>query len=129
MAGAANLICIVDDDPSVRRALGRMVTSFGFEVQLLASGRECLDGPYIDQAACLILDVSMPGMDGFELHTLLQASGRSVPTAFISAHDDEGYRAKALSLGAVAFLNKPCDERLLRDAVDNALASYDAPMP
>jgi FixJ family two-component response regulator len=127
MAGAANLICIVDDDPSVRRALGRMVTSFGYGVQLLASGRECLDGPHIDRAACLILDVSMPGMDGFELCALLQASGRSVPTVFISAHDDEGYRAKARSVGAVAYLDKPCDESLLRDAVDNAVASYDAP--
>jgi FixJ family two-component response regulator len=127
MAGAANLICIVDDDASVRRALGRMVTSFGFEAQILASGRECLDSPYIDRAACLILDVSMPGMDGFELHALLQASGRSVPTVFISAHDDEGYRAKARSVGAVEFLNKPCDESLLQDAIDNALASHDAP--
>ena len=127
MASAPKLICIVDDDASVRRALGRMVTSFGFEVQLLASGRECLDGLYIDRAACLILDVAMPGMDGFELHTLLQASGRSVPTVFISAHDDENYRAKARSVGAVAFLNKPCDESLLRDAVDNALASDDSP--
>jgi len=98
-----------------------MVTSFGFEVQLLASGRECLDGPYVDRAACLILDVSMPGMDGFELHALLQASGRGVPTVFISVHDDEGYRVKARSAGAVAFLNKPCDESLLRDAVDNAV--------
>jgi len=127
MAGAANLICIVDDDASVRRALGRMVTSFGFEVQLLASGRECLDGPHIDRAACLILDVSMPGMNGFELCALLQASGRSVPTVFISAHDDEGYKAKARSVGAVAFLNKPCDDNLLQDAIDNALASHDAP--
>jgi FixJ family two-component response regulator len=127
MAGAANLICIVDDDPSVRRALGRMVTSFGYGVQLLGSGRECLDGPHIDRAACLILDVSMPGMDGFELCALLQASGRSVPTVFISAHDDEGYRAKARSVGAVAYLDKPCDESLLRDAVDDAVASCDAP--
>ena len=129
MTEAPNLLCIVDDDPSVRRALGRMVKSLGFEVLLLASGRECLDSPHIDRVTGLILDVSMPGMDGFELHALLQASGRSVPTVFISAHDDEAYRAKARSVGAVAFLNKPCDERLLRDAVDNALASYDAPMP
>jgi FixJ family two-component response regulator len=127
MANAPNLICIVDDDASVRRALGRLITSFGFEVQLFASGRECLDGPHIDRAACLILDVAMPGMDGFELHALLQASGRSVPTAFISAHDDEDYQAKARSIGAVAFLKKPCDESLLRDAVDNAVASDDAP--
>jgi FixJ family two-component response regulator len=64
-------------------------------------------------------------MDGFELHALLQAGGRSVPTVFISAHDDEGYRQQARSAGAVAFLQKPFEESLLRDAIDKALASYD----
>jgi FixJ family two-component response regulator len=125
MGGPPHLVCIIDDDPSLRRALGRIVRSFGFEVQLLASGRECLDGSHIDRAACLLLDVTMPGMDGFELHALLQASGRSLPTVFISAHDEEGYRQQARSVGAVAFLQKPCEEVLLREAIDKALASYD----
>ncbi len=62
MGEVSGLICIVDDDTSVRRALGRMVRSFGFGVQLLASGRDCLDGPYVDQASCLIVDVMMPDM-------------------------------------------------------------------
>ena len=129
MAETPKLICIVDDDPSVRRALGRLIRSFGFEAELLASGRECLDEPYIDRAACLILDVSMPGMDGFELNALLQASDRSVPTVFISAHDDEGYRERAQSAGAIAYLDKPCDEVLLCDAIHKAFAAYDAPRP
>jgi FixJ family two-component response regulator len=129
MAETPKLICIVDDDPSVRRALGRLIRSFGLDAELLASGRECLDEPYIDRAACLLLDVSMPGMDGFELYTLLQASGRSVPTVFISAHDDEGYRKRAQSAGAVAYLDKPCDEVLLCDAIHKAFAAYDASRP
>ena len=54
--------CIVDDDASVRPALGRMVRSFGFGVQLLASGRDCLDRPYVDQASYLIVDVMLPDM-------------------------------------------------------------------
>jgi FixJ family two-component response regulator len=123
MVKAPKSICVVDDDPSVRRALGRLIRSFGFEVELLASGRECLDGSSIDRAACLILDVAMPGMDGFEVHALLRASGRSIPTVFISAHDDEAYREKARSVGSVAFLSKPCDDSLLRDAIDKALAA------
>ena len=123
MAETPKLVCIVDDDPSVRRALGRLIRSFGLDVELLESGRECLDQPYIDRAACLILDVSMPGMDGFELNALLQASGRSVPTVFISAHDDEGYRERARSAGAIAYLDKPCDSSLLHDAIDQALAT------
>jgi FixJ family two-component response regulator len=123
MAKTSELICIVDDDPSVLRALGRLIRSFGFEVELLASGRECLDGPSINRAACLILDVSMPGMDGFEVLALLRASGRSIPTVFISAHDDDVYRTKARSVGGVAFLGKPCDADLLRSAIDQALAA------
>ncbi len=126
MAETQELICIVDDDSSMRRALGRLINSFGFEVQLHASGRECLDGTYIDRAACLIVDVSMPRMDGFELHALLKSSGRSVPTVFISAHVGVGYRERASSVGAVAYLNKPCDESSLRDAIGAALAQYDA---
>jgi FixJ family two-component response regulator len=121
------LICIVDDDSSVRRALGRMVKSLGFDVRLFASGRECLDGSDIERAACLILDVSMSGMDGFELYARLEESNRNVPTVFISAHDDKHYMEKARSIGAIAFLNKPCEESLLLGAIDKALASRDMP--
>ncbi len=127
MAKTPKLICIVDDDASVRRALGRLIRSFGLDVELLASGRECLDERYIDRAACLVLDVAMPGMDGFELHALLQASGRSVPTVFISGYDDEGYRERACSAGAIAYLDKPCDDVLLCDALHKAFAADDAP--
>ncbi len=122
MSKTQELICIVDDDSTVRRALGRLVNSFGFEAHLHASGRECLDGTYIDRSACLIVDVSMPRMDGFELHALLESSGRSIPTVFISAHVGMGYRERASSVGAVAYLNKPCDESSLRDAIGAALA-------
>ncbi len=123
MKKTPQLVCIVDDDASLRRALGRLVRSFGFEVELFASGRECLDGSAIDRSACLILDVSMPGMDGFEVLALLQASGRSIPTVLISAYDDKNYGDMARSAGAVAFLTKPCDEKLLLGAIDQSLAS------
>jgi FixJ family two-component response regulator len=127
MRETPKLICLVDDDASVRSALGRLIRSFGFEVVLLESGRACLDGAAIDRAACLVLDVSMPGMDGLELHLLLQSAGRSVPTVFISARDDKRYRQQARAAGAVTFLNKPCDESLLRDAIEKAIASDATP--
>ena len=117
------LVCIVDDDSSVRRALGRMVKSYGFDVRQFASARECLDGSDIDLSACLILDVSMPAMDGFELYAQLMESNRSVPTVFISGHDDKKYLEKARTIGAIAFLEKPCDESLLLGAINKALAS------
>jgi FixJ family two-component response regulator len=116
------LIVIVDDDASVRRALGRLIGAFGFEVVLLDSARACLDGTAVDRAVCLICDVSMPGMDGFELSLLLNAAGRSVPTVFVSAHDDESYRRQAHALGSIAFLSKPYDENLLYAAIDKAIA-------
>jgi FixJ family two-component response regulator len=123
MGEVSNLICIVDDDKSVRRALGRMIKSFGFDIQLLASGRDCLDGPYVDRASCLIVDVMMPDMDGFELHALLAASGRDIPTIFISGQYDQKTIIRAQSLGGVALLNKPCDANTLHDAIVKAIAA------
>jgi FixJ family two-component response regulator len=117
------LVCIVDDDPSVRRALGRLVRSFGYEAKLFASGRQCLDEPHIDGAVCLIIDVTMPDMDGFELHALLTAAGHTIPTIFISAHDFAEFKDRAKLSGCVAFLNKPYDEKLLHDALNKAIAA------
>ena len=119
------LICIVDDDSSVRRALGRMIVSFGFKVELFASASDYLNESYLDPA-CLILDVVMPGMNGLELFAALQESGRNVPTVFISAHDNAAYMEKARSLGAIAYLQKPCDETVLLDAIEKSLVSNDA---
>jgi len=121
--GNRKLICIVDDDSSLLRALGRLVKSFGFDVRLYASAREFLDESDIDRSAILLLDVSMPDMDGFELHAALEETNRSFPTVFISAHDDKHYLEKAKSVGAITFLYKPCDESLLLGAIDKALAS------
>ena len=122
MGENADLICIVDDDTSVRSALGRMIRSFGFDVQLFASGRDCLDGPFIDRASCLIVDVMMPDMDGYELHALLKASGRDIPTVFMSGQYDQKTFDRARSMGGVAILNKPCDADLLHDAIVKAIA-------
>jgi FixJ family two-component response regulator len=91
----------------------------GYDTLAFASGRECLDGHEIDQAEVVIIDVSMPGMDGFELHTLLRASGRNIPTIFISAHANRQYASRAISVGAITFLNKPCDEAVLLRAVES----------
>jgi FixJ family two-component response regulator len=120
------LISIVDDDSSVRRALGRLIKTFGFEVELFASASDYLNESYLDPA-CLILDVVMPGMNGLELLAALQESGRSVPTMFISAHCNTAYKEKARSLGAIAYLQKPFDETTLLDAIEKCLVLNDAP--
>ena len=123
MGKHADLICIVDDDSSVRRALGRMIQSFGFDTQLLSSARECLDSPYIDQASCLIIDITMPDLDGFELHALLAASGRHIPTVFISGQNDQKNITRTQSVGGVAYLDKPCDASALHEAIEIAIAT------
>ena len=99
-----------------------MVRTFGFDVQLLASGRDCLDGPYVDQASCLIIDVMMPNMNGFELHALLAASNRDIPTIFISGQNDQKNFDRAASAGCVTILNKPCDAKSLHDAIVKAIS-------
>jgi FixJ family two-component response regulator len=119
-------IGVIDDDPSLRRALGRMIRLFGFETKLFASASDYLNESH-PKPACLILDIVMPDMNGLELLVELQASGLSVPTIFISAHDNEAYIAKARSLGAIAYLQKPCDETALRDAIEKSLASNQTP--
>ncbi len=125
MGDQSILIGIVDDDSSVRRALGRMISSFGFKVELFASASNYLNESDSDPA-CLILDVVMPDMNGLQLLATLQESGRSVPTVFMSAHDDEAYKEKARALGAIAYLHKPCNETVLLDAIEMSLASSDA---
>lgn len=115
-------IFIVDNDTSVRRALGRLCSSFGFEVKIFASARQCLDEPRIDSTACLIIDVTMPDMDGFKLHTALTTAGLSIPTIFISVHDFVEFEKHAPQSGFVTLLNKPCDEKLLYDAIKKAIA-------
>ena len=123
MEGASKLVCIVDDEAPVRRALSRLMQAHGYDALAFSSGRECLDGHEIDRAGVVIIDVSMPGMDGFELHTLLRASDRIIPTIFISAHAGREYASRAKSLGAITFIDKPCNETELLSAVESVFKS------
>ena len=120
MVDASKLVCIVDDEAPVRRALSRLMKAHGYDALVFSSGRECLDGHEIDRAGIVIIDVSMPGMDGLELHTLLRASGRIIPTIFISAHAGREYASRAKSAGAITFIDKPCNEADLMSAVESA---------
>jgi FixJ family two-component response regulator len=115
------LICIVDDDPGIRRALGRLVESVGLRVETFASPEEFLDTGPAGEVGCLLLDVQLPGMDGFELHDRMIGSGTSVPVIFITAHPSASSRAKARRQDAVAFLEKPFDDQTLFDALEIAL--------
>lgn len=96
----------------------RLVSTFSFLRLVETVGT----GPFIDPASCLIVDIRMPEMDGFELHALLEASGRDVPTIFTSAHDDRHYVARSKSAGGAALLNKSHVMDSLHDAILKAIA-------
>jgi len=102
------VISIVDDDESYRTAMKAMVESFGYVVAAFASGVEFLGSDDLHDSGCLITDVRMPGMSGFELHHRLIAAGHSIPTIFLTAFPDEKGNDRAMKAGAVAYLSKLC---------------------
>jgi FixJ family two-component response regulator len=121
MSTTGPLVCIVDDDASVRRALRRVVQSAGYTVETFASAFEFLDSSLPRQAACIVLDIHLGGMSGLELHERLAADPVAIPILFITAHDDETTREHVRQTGAVC-LRKPFDKRTLLDAIERAVS-------
>jgi FixJ family two-component response regulator len=116
------IISIVDDDESVRAAMSEMVESLGYTVAAFASGAEFLGSDRLHDSACLIADVRMPGMSGFELHDRLIAAGHLSATIFLTAFPDEKGNDRAKKAGAVAYLAKPCRRDDLVAVIHSALA-------
>ncbi len=117
----APLVSIVDDDPSVRRAVERLVEAAGYAVATFASAEEFLDSTASGASSCLILDIHLNGMSGIELHERLVSPGRAIPVIFITAHDDAPTRERIDRSGAAAFLAKPFDRQALIGAIRGAL--------
>jgi FixJ family two-component response regulator len=115
------LVAIVDDDESVRTAVGSLFRSMGFRTKLFGGGKDFLDFSNVCEVSCLILDVQMPGMDGLELQRRLASVRHHIPVVFITAYGDENARAQALREGAVDFLSKPFSEDALLDAVKSII--------
>jgi len=113
-------ISIVDDDASIREALKSLMRSVRFNVDAFASAEEFLASKRVDDTACLILDVYLPGMNGFELQSHLKTEGRDIPLIFITAHSDETSRQRALKGGAIDFLSKPVRRDTLLKAIQAA---------
>ncbi len=114
-------IGIVDDDPAVRKALCRLVSSMGLRPVAFGAPAELLARGLDPAIACLVLDLRLPGMDGLALYRRLRDASGPVPVIFITAHHDGAARARALELGAVAFLPKPFDDGAFFDAIRRAL--------
>jgi FixJ family two-component response regulator len=114
------VVYIVDDDPMVRDSLSSLLRANGKHVRLFACGTEFLSFERKDAAACLILDLKMPGMNGLEVQRIISAQ-ISIPIIFITGRGDIPSTVKAMKGGAVDFLTKPVDETVLLTAVENAL--------
>ena len=119
MPKATRLISIVDDDYSVRRALGRLVQFAGFSAETFGSAEDFLRSAALGLTACLVLDIHLSGrMDGFDLQERLTTDQVTIPIIFITAHDDAATRARAARSGAAAYLLKPFEGQILLDAIE-----------
>jgi len=124
VVNGSRMVLLVDDDPSVRRALTRLIKSAGYNVQAFGSAREFLEWTRVSDAslACVILDVRMPGLSGLDLQHELHATKTLLPIIFITGHGDIPMGVKAMKDGAVDFLPKPVKDSVLLKAIDQALA-------
>jgi FixJ family two-component response regulator len=116
-------VFLVDDDTSVRKALQRLLRAAGFEVHAFADGPGFLACEHGRGPACLVLDIRMPAMTGFEVREAIAGTPRSLPVVFITGHGDVEVRNEAITAGAVEVLFKPIDEQALVAAIEKALAS------
>src|SRR5688572_18343716 len=114
-------IAIVENDEAMREAIKILMETVGFSVVCFASAEAFLSSQHVQSAACLILDMCMPGMSGLELQRRLAQDYFCIPIIFMTADYSEAERAKAMADGAVDILQKPFSEETLFDAIQSAL--------
>jgi FixJ family two-component response regulator len=117
----APLVSVVDDDDLVRRSIQRLLHSCGLRAEAFASAEDFLQSGRVAETGCLLLDVSMPGMDGLELQRRLAETGWLIPIVFLSARASEEEERQAIRAGAVNFLRKPVSKEVLLAALRAAL--------
>ena len=120
-APAAPIVCVIDDDVSVRRSLSRLLMLAGCAVRVFASADEFLDDPGRRDAACLVLDVQLIGLSSQELQRQLSGEPGAIPVVAMSGSHDPQAETEALRLGALAFLRKPFEAEALLDAISRAV--------
>ena len=121
MARSLPVVFVVDDDPSVRTALELLIDSTGWESITFATALDFLASPSVSVPSCLVLDVSLPGIDGLELQTRLGTQRSTVPIIFITGHGDVPMTVRAMKAGAFEFLTKPFDDEGLLRVIGQAL--------
>jgi len=122
MSQATPVVFVVDDDFSVREALDSLIREAGWRPELFASAQDFLAHPRVLVPSCLVLDVTLPGLNGLELQSLIAGDRRDMPIIFITGHADVPMSVKAMKAGAVEFLTKPVPEDVLVCAIEGAIA-------
>ena len=121
MIKTRSLIAIVDDEEPIRKALSRLLRSAGMGVETFPSGVEFLESLATQRPDCVVLDLHMPVVNGFDVQARLTESGVTVPVVIITGHDSDETRDRALSGFPVAYLRKPVNDQVLLDAIELAL--------
>ena len=120
------LIAVVDDEESVRKALQRLIHSAGYDVETYSSGAAFLQSTQDHEPACVVLDLRMPGVNGFDVQAELKQARMDLPVVVVTGHDAPHALARAMNQGAAAYLIKPIDELMLLRAIDEAIAGRGA---
>jgi RNA polymerase sigma factor (sigma-70 family) len=115
------IVFVVDDDPSVRRAIKRLIGSVGLQVELFGSAQEFLLGKRPNAPSCLVLDIRLPGMSGLDFQRELAEADIQIPIIFITGHGDIPMSVRAVKAGAIEFLTKPFRDQDLLDAIQFGL--------
>lgn len=115
------MVFIVDDDESVRKALKRLIKSVGINVETFTTAREFLSRQHYEGPSCLVLDIRMPGLSGLDLQQELVEADFTLPIIFVTGHGNIPASVRAMKAGAVDFLEKPFDDQVLLDAIQQAL--------
>ena len=116
------MIHVIDDDPSFRKSLGRLLRAHGLQVETFSSAEEFQARSDLREPGCIILDINLGGMSGIELRRELAEPDAGIPVVFVTASDSEALRKAAVEAGCVAFLQKPIPAKILMDVVSETLA-------
>jgi FixJ family two-component response regulator len=115
-------VAVVDDDPSVRRALQRVLNVLGIRAEGFVSGETFLASLRHEVPDCVVLDLHMPGLSGLDVQQQIGRLGERLPVVIITGHHEPGMRSRCLSAGAADYLRKPIDAQALQDAIARAVA-------
>jgi FixJ family two-component response regulator len=115
-------VFVIDDDVSVCKALGRLIRSAGYDVEVFNGAAEYLARETPERPACLIVDIRMPNMSGIDLSRTIEGTAMGLPIVFITGHADDSVREQTLAAGGIDVLYKPVDDTVLFAAIERALA-------